>query len=94
MKLKDLPNFPPTWQTASCSERSGLIGTLRYVDADWEKNRLVMLIQDAGQLLIGQYQTDVETLKEVVLLLKKQLGKPLALIAETKLLILTLVSFP
>jgi hypothetical protein len=82
MKLKDLPNFPPTWHTASFSERSGLIGTLAYIKADWERKRLFIGLEDAGELLIGNYETDIETLKNLVLLLHEQIGKPLKLIAE------------
>jgi hypothetical protein len=91
MKLKDLPNFPPTWQTATFSEKSGLIGTLRYIKPDWEKKRLFIGVSDAGELLIGNYQTDIETLKDLVLLLQKGIGKPLALIAESELAMVVLV---
>jgi hypothetical protein len=76
MKLKDLPNFPPTWQTANFSERSGLIGTLRYVKPDWEKRRIYLGVTDAGELLISYYETDIETLKNLVLRLHEQIGKP------------------
>jgi hypothetical protein len=81
MRVRDLPRFPPPWVSLTSGSRAGLIGTLKHVELEERNRYLIIVVEEKGDYLVGEYHADEETLRKLFALIEKSVGKPLVDVA-------------
>ncbi|MGH7845781.1 MAG: hypothetical protein ACREQW_11505 [Candidatus Binatia bacterium] len=85
IKIRDLPRFPPLWESLSGLSKSGWIGRLRHARVNFANRYLLIVVEEGSEFFFGRYATDLTRLTKLQEALEQNIGEQLSAVADIEI---------